>query len=114
MFFMILEYPKVAKPTVIADYEDYQKMHHRFIVSYRALFEDISAFSLLPEKFITEAEPVIDHFLNKLYSSATKSSDDHIRLKVVVDFITRFHEFMDDATDMFAKHQSLTNKTLHY
>lgn len=108
---MLLQYPKLSNSAQVAHYEDYRKIHYDFMKLYKQLYEDVCRFSLLPEKFIQEAEPVIDTYLNK---SANAASERKLGLQVITDFINNFYIFMDEATEMFTEHQTLTRQTMKY
>lgn len=108
---MLLQYPKLSNSSDVAHYEDYRKAHHDFMKAYKNLYEDVSSFSLLPERFIQQAEPVIDRYLNK---PAPSGSEHRIGLQVISDFINNFYVFMDDATEMFTEHQALAGHTMKY
>ena len=108
---MLLQYPKLSNSAHVARYEDYRKAHHDFMKSYKVLYEDVSVFSTLPERFIQEAEPVIDRYLNKVTDAAEQQK---IGLQAITDFISNFYVFMDDATEMFTEHQALAGHAMRY
>ena len=91
---MLLQYPKLSKSAHVAHYEDYRKAHNDFIKLYRGLYNEVSGFAMIPEKFINEAEPVIDHYLDSISQEPQRS----IGLQVITDFIDNFYVFMDEAT----------------
>jgi len=107
---MLLQYPKLSNSAQVAHYEDYRKAHHEYMKVYKVLYEEVCSFSFLPEKFIQEAEPVIDQYLNKTSSSVQQ----RIGLQVITDFINNFYGFMDEATEMFTEHQALAGQTMKY
>jgi hypothetical protein len=109
---MLLQYPKLTGTTTIAHYDDYRKMHHHFIRSYKILYEEVAGFSLLPEKFVKDAEPIIQRYLDTTDSPA--EGERRIQLQAITDFISRFYEFMDNATEMFVEHQALCDQTVAY
>ncbi len=110
---MLLQYPKLSTSATVRHYDDYRKLHHDFIRSYKALYEDVAGFSLLPERFINEAGPIIEKFLGEHCPSSTPAGK-RMQLQVITDFISRFYDFMDDATEMFVEHQALSDQTLAY
>ena len=79
--------------------------------AYKLLYEDVSSFSLMPEKFIQEAEPVIDGYLSKPIDT---SPELRIGLQVITEFINNFYVFMDEATEMFTEHQALAGHAMRY
>ena len=107
---MLLQYPKLSSSAHVARYEDYRKAHNEFMKLYRGLYNEVCGFSLIPEKFIQEAEPVIDRYLDKVAGESQRS----IGLEVIADFINNFYVFMDDATEMFTEHQALAGQTMKY
>ena len=108
---MLLQYPKLSKSSGVAHYEDYRKAHHDFMKAYKGLYGDVSSFSMLPEKFIQQAEPVIDLYLSK---ATDASAQQRIGLQVISEFISNFYVFMDEATEMFTEHQALAGHTIRY
>jgi len=107
---MLLEYPKlVSHKGGYIHYDDYQRLHRTYIRAYKQLYEDVAAFSILPERFIHQAEPIIEKYLEDY--KLTEASDQKQWLRVITDFISRFYEFMDEATEMFTEHQSLADET---
>ena len=108
---MLLQYPKLSNSAEVAHYEDYRRAHHEYMKVYKVLYEDVSNFSLSPERFIQEAEPLIDRYLHK---SSEGSSEQRFSLQVIADFINDFYVFMDDATEMFTEHQALARQTMKY
>jgi hypothetical protein len=108
---MLLQYPKLSNSADVAHYEDYRKAHHDFMKAYKLLYEEVSSFSLIPERFIQQAEPVIDKYLGKIGDA---NSDQRIGLQAITDFITNFYTFMDEATEMFTEHQALAGHTMKY
>ncbi len=108
---MLLQYPKLSNSADVAHYEDYRKSHYDFMKAYKLLYEDVSSFSLLPERFIQQAEPIIDNYLNRPTDSG---NDQKMGLQVITEFITNFYVFMDDATEMFTEHQALAGQTMKY
>jgi hypothetical protein len=109
---MVLQYPKLSETAGIVHYSDYLKMHQDYMQHYKKLYEDVAGFSLLPEKFINEAEPVIDKYL-RIYSNS-RTEEGRLRLIEITDFMSVFHEFMDETTDMFLEHQTLSEQTFNY
>jgi len=109
---MLLQYPKLTGTTTIAHYEDYRNLHHNFIKAYKGLYEEVAGFSLIPEKFVKEAEPVIQKYLDN--TSAPAVGERKIQLQAITDFISKFYEFMDNATEMFVEHQALCDQTVAY
>ena len=107
---MLLQYPKLSTSAHVAHYEDYRKAHTDFMKLYRNLYEEVCGFALIPEKFINEAEPVIDRYLDQV------EKDDHrnIGIQVIADFINNFYVFMDETTEMFTEHQALAGQTMRY
>ncbi len=108
---MLLQYPKLSNSADVARYEDYRKAHQEFMKAYKALYEDVSSFSLIPERFIQQAEPVIDQYLTK---QNEPGAEQRIALQAITDFITNFYTFMDEATEMFTEHQALAGHTMKY
>jgi len=108
---MLLQYPKLSNSADVARYEDYRKAHHDFMKAYKLLYEEVSSFSLIPERFIQQAEPVIDRYLSKIGDA---NSEQRIGLQAITDFITNFYTFMDEATEMFTEHQALAGHTMKY
>ena len=108
---MLLQYPKLSNSAHVAHYEDYRKAHQEFMKAYKLLYEDVSSFSLLPEKFIQQAEPVIDNYLSKPVDSR---AEQRLGLQVITDFISKFYVFMDEATEMFTEHQALAGHAMRY
>ena len=106
---MLLQYPKLSNSAEVAHYEDYRKAHHEYMKVYKVLYEEVCGFSFLPEKFIQEAEPVIDRYLNK-----PSDADQKIGLQVITYFISNFYACMDEATEMFTEHQALAGQTMKY
>jgi hypothetical protein len=107
---MLLQYPKLSNSTRIAHYEDYRNAHRDFMKTYKVLYEEVSGFSLLPERFIHEAEPLIDRYLD----NNTNTQQLRIGLMAITDFINNFYVFMDEATEMFTEHQALAGQTMKY
>jgi hypothetical protein len=107
---MLLQYPKLSNTASVAHYEDYRKAHHEFMRAYKVLYEEVSSFSFLPERFIHEAEPVVDRYLDK----KAHGEEHRIGLQVITDFIDNFYVFMDEATEMFTEHQALAAHTIKY
>lgn len=110
---MLLQYPKLSGTSVVAHYNDYRKMHHHFIRIYKVLYEDVSGFAHLPQKFIEEAEPVIDRYLAKA-AGENELPTQKTRMQIFTDFINRFYRFTDEATEMFTEHQALAEQTVEY
>jgi hypothetical protein len=107
---MLLQYPKLSNSSRVAHYEDYRKAHRDFMKVYKVLYEEVCGFSFLPEKFIQEAEPIIDQYLEK--DASTQQL--RIGLLAITDFINNFYLFMDEATEMFTEHQALAGQTMKY
>jgi hypothetical protein len=107
---MLLQYPKLSNTARVAHYEDYRKAHRDFMKVYKVLYEEVCGFSFLPERFIKEAEPIIERYLEK----DANSQELRIGLLAITDFINNFYLFMDEATEMFTEHQALAAQTLKY
>jgi len=107
---MLLQYPKLSNTARVAHYEDYRKAHRDFMKVYKVLYEEVCGFSFLPERFIKEAEPIIERYLEK----DANSQELRIGLLAITDFINNFYLFMDEATEMFTEHQALAGQTLKY
>ncbi|HWB64186.1 MAG TPA: hypothetical protein VG603_11785 [Chitinophagales bacterium] len=110
---MLLQYPKLSESVNVALYDDYIELYRQFIIAYRKLHNDVAAFSLLPERFINEAEPVIDKFLSS-FSRTGKSEAADEKLKTITDFISRFYNFTDRTTEMFMEHEALAGRTVSF
>ena len=107
---MLLQYPALSNLAEVAHYEDYRRAHHEYMKVYKVLYEDVSNFSLSPERFIQEAEPLIERYLHK----PDGTTEHRFSLMVISDFINDFYIFMDDATEMFTEHQLLARQTMKY
>ena len=107
---MLLQYPKLSNTARVAHYDDYRKAHRDFMKVYKVLYEEVCGFSFLPERFIKEAEPIIERYLEK----DSNSQELRIGLLAITDFINNFYLFMDEATEMFTEHQALAGQTLKY
>lgn len=94
-------------------YETYCLRHDVFIGEYKMLYDDVAVFSALPEKFIDEADPVIQQFIESIKDEKTRAVDQE-RLKAITAFIERFYVFTDNATAMFEEHQIMADQTILY
>jgi|GEM_PF-2066277 hypothetical protein len=108
---MLLQYPKLSNSADVARYEDYRKSHQDFMKVYKLLYGEVSSFSLIPERFIQQAEPVIDAYLAR---QSNRDVEQRIALQAITDFISNFYTFMDEATEMFTEHQALAGHTMKY
>lgn len=111
---MLLQNPKLGKKSLSAlTLRDYQRYHRVYIRAYKRLHDEVAAFSVLPERFVEQVEPAIEKYLSK-YENSSKSDSQTDFLRVLTDFITRFHAFMNEATEMFNEHQLLSDETFTY
>ena len=110
---MLLQYPKLSNTSKVACYDDYRKAHHTFIRAYKNLYEEVAGFSLLPERFINEASPIIERFIEKT-EYAPPSIEKKIHMQVIRDFVSRFYDFIDEATELFTEHQALADQAIAY
>ena len=109
----MLQYPDQGDSVGVFHYDDYRRLHYEFLHSYKTLYENVGGFVTLPEKFIKQAEPVIEKYLQKDFQ-LLYSADKKLRVQVITDFINRFYEFIDEVTEMFIVHQSLSEQALEY
>ncbi len=94
-------------------YDDYCVKHEDFVNAYKTLYDDVAVFSVLPEQFINEADPVIQRFIGSIDSTAAKNGDKE-KLQTISGFIERFYAFTDSATAMFAEHEIMAEQTVLY
>jgi hypothetical protein len=98
--------------TTVITYDEYCIKHEAFVNTYKDLYDEIAVFSVLPEQFINEADPIIQRFIESI-DNPVKQRDQE-KLKTVTGFIERFYAFTDSATAMFAEHQIMTEQTVQY
>lgn len=96
----------------IARYEDFRKRHHTYINLYKDLFDDVAVFSSVPDKFIKEVSPVVEEYIEK--ANYIIPAEQRLQMEVIREFIKRFYQFIDLATEMFEGHQTLATQTAAY
>ena len=95
------------------EYEQYEQLHRDFSKTYLKVYKHVMDFYPLPQKFIQEATPEIDSYVEKL-SGRDNGPDGGRSFQALFCFAKNFQAFAADANHVFEEYQQLQSESGHY
>jgi len=95
------------------DFEQYEQLHRDFSKTYMKVYKHVMDFYPLPQKFIREAAPEIDNYVEKL-SAGDASPEGGRSFQALFSFAKDFQAFASDANKVFEEYQELQSESGRY
>lgn len=95
------------------DYQQFTMLHRDFSKTYSQVYKHVMDFYPEPQKFIQEAKPEIDTYVEKISMQESHPESQHT-FKAVLYFATNFKEFADTTNNVFEEYKNLHSESDHY
>jgi hypothetical protein len=99
--------------TPVEEYEQYEILHRDFSKAYAQVYKHVMDFYPQPQKFIQEATPEIDTYVEKLSATANKQ-DEEGSFQALFYFAKNFKAFAAEANDVFEEYKGLQGESGSY
>ncbi len=94
------------------EYAQYESLHRDFSKTYMRVYKHVMDFYPLPQKFIQEATPEIDKYVEKL--SGAVGTTEGTSFQALFGFAKNFQAFAADANKVFEEYQGLQAESGRY
>ena len=94
-------------------YEQYMTLHRDFSQAYSKVYKHVMDFYPLPQKFIKDAAPEIDSYVEK-FSAIEKAPDQRDSFEDFFYFAKNFKEFAANANGVFEEYKGLHGESGNY
>jgi len=99
--------------TTEEEYEQYLVLHRNFSDTYAQVYKHVMDFYPLPQKFIKEATPELDGYIEKFWAHENSPVEGE-SFRNLVFFAKNFREFANNANGIFEEYQGLHGESGKY